>query len=260
MNNDQYLLFFFIFGTLVIAGFSICLTAFLVLYKQKQVRNKLDRQQMEFNYASELFKTRLEVQEQALLHVSQEIHDNIGQVLSFSKFQLTALRSHIGGEQGQELLQQSEKLVGKAIQDLRLLSHSLNAPLIEKLDLEDSIEKELDRIRNFRNMDCVFTAEGEPADLPTEKRLILFRIIQEALQNILKHADARRLEVALHYEDTRLTVQVKDDGKGFHQLPSRQNASIGLLNMYNRADMLGGSLDINSAAGQGSVITLNVPI
>lgn len=258
--SNQYLLFFFIFGTLVITGFSVSMTVFLIIYKQRQVRNKLDRQQLEFAYTSELFKTRLEVQEQALTHVSQEIHDNVGQILSFSKFQLMTLKNHIASEQGLELLSQSEKLVGKAIHDLRMLSHSLNAPLIEKLDLEDSIEKELNRIRNFRNMDCTLNADGEPADLDTEKKLLIFRMIQEALQNILKHAEAKHVEVALRYDDHNLSVQVKDDGKGFEVMPGRENASIGLINMYNRADMLKGNLNIHSVIGEGSVITLNVPI
>jgi signal transduction histidine kinase len=221
----------------------------------------MERQQLQFNYNSALLKTKIEMQEQALQFVSQEIHDNVGQVLSFSCLQLSNLRSAIPDPDSKAVLVDNLELIRQSVKELRLLSHSLNTTLIEKRDLEDVIESELSRIRAFSPIKCELKAEGHSPELAAETRLLIFRIIQEALQNVVKHANASSVEISLLYEPTSLVLSIKDDGKGIDTTQLHNNTtSVGMANMHQRATLLHGNLEVTPNGKQGTAVTLKIPL
>ena len=257
--NEKYLIPLFIFGTIIITSFALILTVFVIIQRQRRVRNRMEHQQMEFHYRSELLKTQIEVQEQALQMVSQEIHDNVGQVLSFSCLRMSALKGYVTGE-GLDILNENLDLIRQSVKNLRLLSHSLNTGLVEKRNLEEAIQSELDRMKAFSTMHCLMKVDGEPADLKPETKLLVFRIIQEALQNVVKHADANSLVVQLLYEDHKMELKICDDGKGIDHTKIDSTYSLGLANMHHRAAMLKGQLSIGSEGDKGVVVSLKIPL
>lgn len=258
-SPNQYILPLFVFGTLVITAFAVIIVVFLVIQKQRQVKSRLERQQLEFDYNRSLLDTKIEVQEQALKMVSQEIHDNVGQVLSSTSMQLTALRGHLKDDGGKELLEDTIGLVRKSVKDLRLLSHSLNNGLIETREIDEAIQSELDRIQAFSGVQCSLDSNSTQ-ELAPEQRLLVFRIVQEALQNILKHAAARNIKISINAADKYQQVLVKDDGKGFDATNALTNASLGMTNMKERATLLKANLNVMSSPGAGTTIELLVPI
>jgi signal transduction histidine kinase len=258
--NDQYLLAVFIAGTILITVFAVMMTVFLVINKQRQNRSKLERQQLEFTYNSTLLKTKIEMQEQALEFVSQEIHDNVGQVLSFSCLQLSNLKWAVTNPEARNNLSENLEIIRQAVKELRLLSHSLNTSLIEKRDLEEVIESELGRIRAFSPIKCSLEVEGHATELSPETRLLIFRIIQEALQNVIKHAGAKTVLIKMLYAPNRLQLFIRDDGKGIDMGVLDGNKSLGMTNMHQRAQLLKGKLNVSSDGKSGTEVKLNIPL
>jgi signal transduction histidine kinase len=250
----------FIAGTILITVFAVMMTVFLVINKQRQNRARLERQQLEFTYNSTLLKTKIEMQEQALEFVSQEIHDNVGQVLSFSCLQLSNLKNAIKDPEAKASLTENLEVLRQAVKELRLLSHSLNTSMIEQRDLEEAIETELGRIRAFSPIKCSLEVEGVSTELHRETRLLIFRIIQEALQNVIKHAGARTVTIRMKYAPDKLGLRIIDDGKGIDMTELNGGTSLGMANMHQRAKLLKGELQVSSDGKNGTEVALNIPL
>lgn len=223
-----------------------------MLLKEQKLRNE---------YEETILQTQLEIQEQTLKTISEEIHDNIGQALSLAKLKLNTLK-YDQPDLLVEKINDSRELVSKAIRDLRDLSRSLNTDSIASMGLVRAIELELELFRKSGFQTTLYT-EGEVRKMEPQQELILFRIVQESLNNIIKHADAKIIRVTALYTATELDLQVEDDGKGAdpEQLDMDGNSykSLGLRNMSNRAGMIGGSFAIHSVPGNGTIIKLNIP-
>jgi signal transduction histidine kinase len=243
---------------LVLAGFVIF---FLVMYLNRKRKHYIEKEKMRSAYQEELLRTQLEIQEQTLKTISEEIHDNIGQALSLAKLKLNTLK-YDQPDLLVEKINDSRDLVSKAIRDLRDLSRSLNTDSIASMGLVRAIEQELEIFRKSGFQTTLYT-EGEIRKMEPQQELILFRIVQESLNNIIKHAEAKTIRVTALYTATELDLQVEDDGKGAEpaELDMEGNSykSLGLRNMNNRARMIGGSFAIHSVPGNGTIIKLTIP-
>ena len=249
-------------GFLLLGGFIIF---FIVLNRfriNKHIREKKD---MENIFSQTLLQTQLEIQEQTLKTISQEIHDNIGQVLSLAKLNLNT----IDITKQDELLEKisgSKQLVSKAIQDLRDLSKSLNTDNIAAIGLLRAIEYELDLIKKAGEHQTVLEINGSIIRPDPQKELIVFRIVQELLNNIIKHAEAKLIKVQANYSSAELELTISDDGKGFNLEPIEKEentdngSGLGIRNMHNRAKLIGADFTMNSIAGQGTTVKLKLPL
>jgi signal transduction histidine kinase len=244
---------------LVLGGFVIF---FLVMYMRRKAKNILEKEQLRSEFRQELLRTQLEIQEQTLKTISQEIHDNIGQVLSLAKLNLNTI-DIAQKDKLNEKIADSKKLVSKAIQDLRDLSKSMNTDNIEALGLVKAVEYELEMVRKtgFRTE---LNVEGTTVRLEPQRELIVFRIMQEILNNIIKHAGASFIETRIQFTADKVRISVKDNGKGFDlSLPNDSNSSapgLGIRNMHNRAKLIGADFNISSSTGNGTEVSLVVPI
>ena len=245
-----------IIGILLTLGFFILL--FFLLYKKRQNLN----QKKISDLNQELLQSQLEIQEQTLHKISQEIHDNIGQVLSLAKLTIGTIDPN-QPEGIQQRVNDSRNLVGKAIHDLRDLSRSMNTAYISEMGLLRSIEYEVEMIRKTGKYNIVLNVDGKPVKLDGQKELILFRIIQEVLNNILKHADAKTVTIQVSYEPQHFSITITDDGKGFDitLLDNGKNSTfgLGLRNMQNRAQLVGASFSLASIPGKGTTVSISLP-
>lgn len=233
------------------------LVIFLITHKKKQYRNLLEKQQMESNYQNQLLQSKLEVQEQSFKHFSEEIHDNVGQMLSIVKMQLYGIKNSSKEQEVVTKAADCTELLGKAINDLRNISHTLNSAFVSNAGLADTIEKDLEYIRSARDVKCTLHRSGQEYELENEKELMVFRIIQEAVGNAVKHASASTIDVYLHYQPDKLNVVIADDGKGF-DTGAISKSGIGLNNMHVRADLLKGNLQLVSEKDKGTTITFSI--
>jgi signal transduction histidine kinase len=209
-----------------------------------------------------LLQTQLEIQEQTLKNISQEIHDNVGQVLSLAKLTLNTM-DITKTEQLQGKIDNTLSQVSKAINDLRDLSKSFNTDNISAIGLISAIGNELDMIGKTDSHKTEFKIEGSSRKLESQKELILFRIVQEALHNIIKHAAAKNVKVLAVYSPEELELQIQDDGKGFDLTPLNEEANtgfgLGIRNMHNRAKLIGADFTMSSSTGTGTIVKIVLP-
>ncbi|WP_276132348.1 sensor histidine kinase [Polluticoccus soli] len=224
----------------------------------------MEKNELKLRYENELLHTRLEVQEQALNQVSQEIHDNIGQSLSVAQANLDFLTGVSDTAQSQKLIDDSRRILHKALNDLRNVSHVLNSENINRIGLEESLKKELDYLSAYNKIQFYLHADGEPDSLSNEQELMIFRIAQEALANIIKHAEASAVQIRLEYKPMHFEMCVEDNGVGIKNDEKNGNGNgngkgIGLINMKQRAKVMNGQLSVVSPPAGGTIVTLNLP-
>jgi len=256
MNPDSALLIFII-GTLILLLFAFTLVIFLIVHKKKQYHNLLEKQTMQNTYQNQLLQSKLEVQEQSFKYFSEEIHDNIGQLLSIVKMQLYNIKNNSTEPEVVAKVTDCNELLGKAITDPRNISHTLNSGFVSNAGLADAVEKDLEYIRSAKEVKCTLHVTGDEYSLGNEKELLVFRIIQEAIANAVKHALPTAIDIYLDYSPIGLGVSIADNGSGFNT--SQENKSgIGLNNMHVRSDLLKGDLQVTSVKDKGTTIKLHI--
>ena len=234
-----------LFYILIIATLMFFLLSFFIVYLAifQNKRKSIFKQQ--------LLQTQLEIQEQTLKNISEEIHDNVGQVLSLAKLNLFTFENS-----NEPKLQDTKNLVSKAINDLRNLSRSMHGDVIAELGLQQSIANELSIIQNTRQFITKLNFSGIAYKLDQQKEMVLFRIVQEALNNCIKYSKAQHITVQMNYETGCFLLTVADDGIGFG---TQSNSGIGLKSMQNRATLIGAVFEINSSNEKGTSIIITLP-
>lgn len=261
MNSDREILITLL-GTTVIffllVGFII---AFVFYFRQKQIQNKSEKESMQDAFEKELLRAQIEVQEQTLNHISQELHDNIGQILSLVKINL----NNINGQEdhpANQKINSTKMLVGKALNDLRSLSKTLDANYVLRSKLSEAIQFELGYIEQAIGCKTQLLVEGAERMLSPQQQIVVFRITQEVLNNAIKHANAENISVTLTFTNDTFQLVIKDDGQGFDADRIKQNTvyeqGAGLVNMKMRAGLIGASFKLTSTPGLGTLVTLRV--
>ena len=213
---------------------------------------------MKSQFQQELLRTQIEIQEQTLKTISEEIHDNVGQVLSLAKLNLNTFTT-VTDERTRIKISDTKDLVAKAINDLRNLSRSLYGDKIAELGLPDAISNELRILENSGQYKTVLKITGESYKLDPQKQMVLFRIVQEAMNNSIKHAKAKNISVLLNYQPEMFTLTIEDDGAGFDMAALHSNQTgIGLKSMQNRAALIGAKFEIISSLGKGTKISIDL--
>lgn len=197
------------------------------------------------------------MQEDTLHHISQEIHDNITQVLSFVKLNL-ALTENLSEQNIQARIKESRELIAQTIYDLRDLSKSLSFEHISTLGLVKTVEMEADRFNKSGIIAVDVKITGDWYSLGEQRELLLFRILQESINNTIKHANAKQLKISLQYSEQLFNLTVEDDGAGFSTDVLKRKSGLGLKNMENRAALIGGTIIIDSSPGKGCLIKISL--
>lgn len=253
METNDVLIVIYTF-TVVLLVLGIFFVLFYLLFQKKQKANQLKLAELN----EQLLTTQIEIQEQILENISQEIHDNIGQVLSLAKLNLATIQI-ADDDFTKTKIVDTKELVSKALVDLRDLARSMHGEKITEIGLQKAVENELKLLKNTGKFQTHFTAEGEPFDLAPQTQIILFRIIQEALHNEIKHSKAANIYINFKYNPADFIVLVHDDGIGFDtEKLNAANSGIGLKSMKKRAAMIGGTFSITSVAQKGTTINIKL--
>jgi signal transduction histidine kinase len=258
MLQEQENIVLIIAGTILLLLMGIFVIGFLFFYQKKHNSHISEKAQLQLEFNQEMLKAQLEIQEQTLSHMSREIHDNVGQVLSFIKLSLASVK-RLDAEQSHLKIDESRELLTQAINDLRDLSKSLSFERIQEIGLSNAIAAELERVNKSGLITAYLHTEGEPKALGPQRELVLFRIFQEAINNTLKYAAANALNVDLKYSADLFTLTVEDNGAGFSVNEALlTKAGSGLNNMISRATLIGARADLKSTAGKGSSIIISL--
>ena len=222
-------------------------------------RKKLEHEllQKELDRQKSISQATIDTQEEERREIGKELHDNVNQVLTTTKLYLDLSLS--SPELKDELIKKSSKNIIYVINEIRQLSRSLMDPSIGDLGLIDSINDLVDNINITRKLHVSLSANSELEKLLAEnQKLTVFRIIQEAMNNTLKYAQATTVNIRIRQVGEEAELQIVDDGKGFN--PETVKKGAGLKNIQNRVYLTNGRLTIDSAPGKGCKIVINFPI
>jgi signal transduction histidine kinase len=261
MPDEKIIIPLATFGTILLLGFFVVLVSFVFLYQRKKYRHIQEVTQLQESFASEMLHSKAEIQEQTLQYVAAEIHDNFNPTLSVINLNLAGVIPMVE-EPAKETIVDTKLMVKQLMGEMRTLSKNLSTNEIGRIGFVATLEKYLQHLGKSGAYQVQFEKKGDIPRLSADKELILFRMCQEALNNIVKHAGAKNIYVRVAYLANAYTVQIKDDGKGFdlaaiEQNPDKQEGS-GLRNLRNRAAIIGAELEIQSEPNKGTTITIHL--
>lgn len=224
--------------------------------KQFEMKNRIDKMEQDFQH--EILNTKLEIQEQTFNTISQEIHDNVGQLLSLAKIQVNIMQQK--EDKDHETITELKENVGIAMNELRNIAKNLSNHYIINNSLQETVANQAQRINRLGLVKITIEVYGVEKRLNDQKKIVLYRIIQESIQNIIKHAKASKVGILFDYTETIFHIKITDNGIGFNKVSMlQQKDGLGLQNVTSRAELIGGKAIINSIPDQGTTIQIFAP-
>lgn len=227
--------------------------------------NKKNRAEIEKLVNQQKFRSVLilEGQEEERKRIAMDIHDGIGQMLTSLKYHIESINPEDGGLK--QKISEVDQLIKNVIKEVRRVTFNLKPTVLGDYGLQAALNVFITEIAKLTDIKLTFSASGNTARLPQKIENNIFRIIQEAINNAIKYSEAGSIDVRLKQTDSDLVITVEDQGKGFDtRLVEARSINIesgrGFFNMYERTEYVNGTLDIQSAPGKGTTVTLVVPI
>ena len=226
------------------------------LTEQKKLEKQLLDEQVQRHKA--ITQATINAQEQEKANISRELHDNVNQILMSAKlFMDTAKRMP---DQSNELLDKAIEYQLLALQEIRKLSKSLSTSNVKTVGLKESIGDIVNNMKLLQQLEVQFIFNEKVEEkLSDDQKLMLFRVIQEQTNNIIKHAEAKSVQIMINQSNNMLNLVISDDGIGFDTSDHTTNG-IGLINIISRADAYNGKVDIVSSPGNGCTLEIRFPI
>ncbi|NLR60410.1 hypothetical protein HGH93_20030 [Chitinophaga polysaccharea] len=246
-----------VFISLLVTIMGLVVVAAVISYKKKQDAYLHQLKLMKEDYDKQLMWSQIEMQEEAFAHLGQELHDDIGQLLSSTKLLINVTQRSM--EAIPDTLQAAEDTLVLAIQHLRALSKSFSRQWLDQFSMIDNLKAEVDRINSSRAIAVKFTHELMVLPLQAEPQIILFRIIQEAIQNCIKHARPQVIDISIRKDASELIVIIADDGAGFDKA-GMASIGMGIRNMQHRTRLLGGDIRWEVTTSGGTAVLITLPL
>lgn len=225
------------------------------LTEPRRLEKELAEQQL--RQQKQITEITIQAQEKERNELGRELHDNINQILATVKMYLGTVKSRQDTQD--DLVEKSYEYVNEAMQEIRKLSHSLVAPSLGDIGLKEALEELIENTNLVDGLQVGLVVDNEKyhKDIDKNKELILYRIVQEQLNNITKYAKAKEAIVTLNKDDSNLFLSVTDDGVGFD--PTQKVKGIGLKNIRNRVELYSGNMNIISTPGNGCTLEVFIP-
>lgn len=238
--------------TLAILTLSIIMFVIYSFFIRKKSQLLLKQQEDALEFQKQLSLSEIEIKEQTLNYIGQELHDDLGQKLSVVRMMSNRKMSTI---EDTEFIKEMNEIVGECIQDIRNLSKTFISDSILHFGLIESLQKEVDRIQKLKLIEVSYDKNFDVLQIDKQHSLILFRIIQESINNALKHANATKLYIQLEDFENRFLIKIQDNGKGIDQ--SIIESGSGMKNMRSRAGLINANYNLNSVPNEGTCITID---
>ncbi|WP_071396267.1 sensor histidine kinase [Bacillus tuaregi] len=200
----------------------------------------------------------IQAQEQELKRIALELHEGVGQTL-YSLYTGMQLIETTVDQSMKGYMEDMTQLMEKTIQEVRLLAVELHPPTLTTLGLLSAMKTYLKLYTSTYGIEVEFNVSGDEVDLPEKERITLFRVCQEALNNIAMHADTTQASITFAWKTEGLFISIHDFGKGF-EVETAMKQSTGLASMIERMDLIGGSCSISSKVKDGTAIEFSLPL
>jgi len=205
-------------------------------------------------------RSMLQGQENERTRIARDLHDGLGNLLSSLKVNIGSLQINFDDQNSKQIYGTASRMIDEACTEVRKIAHEMMPQSLKKLGLRRALEDmvlKMDAIHGFR---AEFQVQGTERIFDDTTNVMLFRIVQEAMNNIVKYAQATEVSVQITYSEHWFDLTIEDDGVGFDRNAAQNEKGMGLKSMAFRAEFIGGTLDLNSRPGVGTLVTINIPL
>lgn len=246
------------------AGFLILILVLVIVFLYTYWKYKLKKQKEQDRQMAEQQQLRfaavIEAEEKERKRIAGDLHDGIGQTMSAAKINLSMLQNELpfANEEQRLAYEKIASLVDEGCKEVRSVSHSMMPNALLKSGLANAIRNFINRI-DHRVLSVDFYTEGLEESLDVNKEVVLYRVIQECVNNVIKHAGASKLNISLIKDEEGISVVIEDNGSGFAEHSTVQADGIGLGNIRSRIAYLKGMVEWDTAPGKGTAVIINIP-
>lgn len=247
-------------GIIIVVLLALIIVSFAIIYQRNLYAQQKKMHQLTLTYQKDLLTSAVQSQESERERIAQDLHDEVGASLSTAKLFINQIQYETSGEEIRDLAQQANQILGDIVQDVRQITQNMSPALLESFGLAGAVNILLNRLK-ANGVQINYQVIGEFSKLNKEKQLALFRIIQEVIGNIVKHAAATHILVQLHHQQNVIMLSIVDNGCGFDtQVTSAGSTGIGMATIKARTGFLNGQLNLASVIGQGTRLELTIPL
>lgn len=228
-----------------------------LILKQAETLHKQHIQELEKEHLLVAAHSLMKGQEEERSRLAKDLHDGVGGLLSGVKLSLSTMKGNVFlSEENARAVETIINQLDSSINELRRVSHNMMPEALIKFGLKETLENYCERINQTGGLQVKFQAYGLDERMEQDTEITLYRIVQELLNNVIKHAEAKNVLIQLTREKDKFSLTVEDDGKGFDPETANTGNHSGLTNIKSRASLLDGSVDISTSPGQGTSVTI----
>jgi two-component system, NarL family, sensor kinase len=242
-------------------GVVLILSFIFIFYRHNAIKDKIiaDQKIKQLEEEKKLLAARsiVDGQENERKRIAIELHDGLGVLLSTAKMQFSAIRDK--SPENMPLIERASKLLEQATSDVRKISHNMMPGILTKFGFFEAVEDLFEQINDTDDIDAKILIEGETNRLPDNMEIMLYRVVQELVNNTLKHAGAHNVSMIIKILQDQLYIQFSDDGKGFVVEEKVDSKSIGLDSIFSRVKFLNGNVNLESKPGKGCTYFIRIP-
>ena len=245
---------------ILFAFFSVFLTLVLFFYfsRKKIVKIAVEKKNQELHYQKEILQSVIQTQEEERMRIAQDLHDDIS-----SKLNIVSLNTHLlktpnlSEAEFEEITNNIVGLTAKALENSRRIAHDLLPPVFEKFGLHAAVEELVLEFSTAKNVQINYENELDFSALEVNKQLHIFRILQELLNNSMRHGKATHISITFVSKNQQDTCIYTDNGVGFNTNSENKKRGIGMQNIESRVNFLGGNINVQSEINKGVQIEFN---
>ncbi len=227
--------------------------------KRQQYRLKAERAQEREDLQRQRFSAVIEAEENERSRVAKDLHDGLGQLISTAKLGLTAVSLHSHDPQNQ-LLNNSISVLDRATQEVRSIAHNLMPAALTELGLHAALEDMVEKINDAKLMNVQLNMTGIDQRLPGTVEVAVYRVIQEVINNMLKHSRADQIQVNLTRTGNALNLSIADNGVGFEKEMITRSKGLGWKSVFSRIALLNGNIEVDTRPGAGTSVSIQFAI
>lgn len=243
---------------ILIVACALVLVVSILLYNRYRHKQQQEMAQQLLQQQELRNKAIIEAEEKERIRIARELHDGIGQQLSAAKMNLSAFESSIH-EQHKDTYQHLITLVDDAVKEVRTISHNMMPNALLRSGLSSAVREFVNKLSITDALKIDLQIVGLNTRLENSAETVLYRVIQECVSNIIKHADASHINIQLIKHEAHLNMLIEDNGKGFNTKNIDGFEGIGLKNIISRVQYLNGTIDFDSMPGRGTTISVDIP-
>ncbi|TVZ56585.1 histidine kinase/DNA gyrase B/HSP90-like ATPase [Lutibacter sp. Hel_I_33_5] len=246
-------------GVLLLLLMGVALLLFFFFSRKKIVEKELEKKSLEINHQKKMIQSIIVTQEKERKRIAQDLHDDISSKLNVINLNANLLKDgDLDTKEYKTVNNNILEATDKTLESARKIAHNLLPPILEKFGFKDAVEELADSFNNSKKITINYTINYHKNYLTKENELHLFRIVQELINNSVRHGKAKISTLDINFEDQKLLFKYTDNGKGFNMNDQKFSKGLGMKNIETRISLLNGEKEIKSEDGKGFKINIKI--